>query len=284
MDLIKADGEKEAFDEVKFRGSLERAGAAHGLIDKITLQIKPRLKAGMTTSDLYRLAFEMLKKYERPIASRYSLRRALLSFGPSGFPFEKFLADLYAEHGYIAMTDQVIRGHCIDHELDVIAYNDKKLIMIEAKFHNEPGTKTDAKVALYIKARKDDLMGAEFNYGRKRKIDDFLLITNTKFSTSAIQYAKCAGLTIIGWNYPSKGNLQDMVESTGLHPITCLTNLSKSDKDTLLGNGFVLCRDVAGKPEVLSALGFSEITIAKILSEAEFLCRSERKISLEQPL
>lgn len=277
MDLIKADGEKETFDEVKFRGSLERAGAARGLIDKITLQIKPRLKEGMTTSELYRLAFEMLKRYERPIASRYSLRRALLSFGPSGFPFEKFLADLMIEHGYTALTDQVIKGYCIDHELDVIAYNDKKLVMIEAKFHNEPGTKTDAKVALYIKARKDDLLNTEFNYGRMRKVDDFWLITNTKFSTSAIQYAKCAGLTIIGWNYPAKGNLQDMVESTGLHPITCLTHLTKSEKDTLLGNGLVLCRDVSGKPEVLLALGFSEMEVAKILSEAEELCRGERR-------
>ena len=198
-----------------------------------------------------------------------------MDLGPSGFPFEKFLADMMIEHGYQAMTDQVIRGHCVDHELDVIAYNDKRLVMIEAKFHNEPGTKTDAKVALYIKARKDDLANAEFNYGHKRKMDDFWLITNTKFSTSAIQYAKCVGLTIIGWNYPAKGNLQDMVEATGLHPITCLTHLTKSEKDILLGNGLVLCRDVAGKPEVLSALGFSDLEVAKVLSEAEALCRSE---------
>jgi len=101
----------------------------------------------------------------------------------------------------------------VPHEVDVVAYNAKKLIMIEAKFHNELGTKSDLKVVLYIKARFDDLAENVFNYGgQNRKITDSWLVTNTKFSSTAIHYGVCKNLTMIGWNYPEKGNLQDMIE------------------------------------------------------------------------
>jgi len=273
MEIIKASGERENFDESKLRDSLRRAGTPDQLIDKVTARIRISIRDGMTTNQIYQKAFSLLKKFEREIASRYSLRRALLSFGPSGFPFEKFLAELMRSQGFQVMNDQVVSGKCIEHEVDVVAYSKDQLIMIEAKFHNSPGVKTDAKVALYIKSRKDDLSGVTFNYGTSRNLDDLWLVTNTKFSSSAIKYAKCSGLTLIGWNYPSKGNLQDMVEESGLHPITCLTSLSKSDKDLLLGNGNVLCRDVAGKPELLSSLGFSAEVATRTAAEATALCR-----------
>jgi len=110
------------------------------------------------------------------------------------------------------VTDQTVLGKCIPHEVDVVAYNDKELIFCEAKYHNELGTKSDVKVALYIKARFDDLKHGTFDYGSPgRALTEGLLITNTKFSTTAIQYGKCENLRMIGWNYPEKGNLRDLI-------------------------------------------------------------------------
>ena len=57
---------------------------------------------------------------------------------------------------------------------------------------------------------------------------------------------------MIGWNYPEEGNLQDMIESESLHPITCLNSLSKANKKILLGAGVVLCSNIKDNPEFLS--------------------------------
>ena len=74
------------------------------------------------------------------------------------------------------------------------------------------GTKSDLKVALYVKARIDDLKQNVFNYGGKdRQLDEGWLVTNTKFSSTALHYGLCNNMTMIGWNYPEKGNLQDMI-------------------------------------------------------------------------
>ena len=127
--------------------------------------------------------------------------------------------------------------------------------MIEAKFHNELGTKSDLKVVLYIKARFDDIKDNVFSYGKvDRKVTDSWLVTNTKFSSTAVHYAVCKNMTLVGWNYPEKGNLQDMIEEEGLHPVTCLTTLSEAEKRSLLIGGAVLCSTIRENPEILSKL------------------------------
>ena len=70
---------------------------------------------------------------------------------------EKYIAKIFQAWGYETLTDQTILGNCVSHEIDIIAWNNEKLIMVEAKFHNELGTKSDVKIALYIKARFEDL-------------------------------------------------------------------------------------------------------------------------------
>src|SRR5690606_20268875 len=188
-----------------------------------------------------------------PVARSYSLRRAVLDLGPSGFPFEDFVAEVLRTKGFECVTRQVVLGGCVPHEVDVVAYNAKKLIMIEAKFHNELGTKSDLKVALYIKARFDDLKENVFNYGgQDRPVTDSWLMTNTKFSSTAVHYGVCKNLTMIGWNYPEKGNLQDMIEEGGLHPVTCLTSLSDTDKKAILAENIVLCSSIHEDPEILT--------------------------------
>ena len=166
------------------------------------------------------------------------------------------------------MTRQTVLGGCVAHEVDVVAYNEKKLIMVEAKFHNELGTKSDLKVVLYIKARFDDLEENVFNYGgQNRKVTDSWLVTNTKFSSTAIHYAVCKNMTLIGWNYPEKGSLQDMIEEESLHPITCLTSLSGEQKKSLLAGGVVLCSAIAKEPEVLRKIFGESFDSKPVLNE-----------------
>src|SRR3989344_1674690 len=211
--VLKADGKREAFEIGKLNASLLHSGATEEAVEKVISHVLPELRDGMTTSEIYKHAFSVLQGISRPVARSYSLRRAVMDLGPSGFPFEDFVAEILKAKGFQCETRQTVLGGCVPHEVDVVAYNAKKLIMIEAKFHNELGTKSDLKVVLYIKARFDDLAENVFNYGgQNRKITDSWLVTNTKFSSTAIHYGVCKNLTMIGWNYPEKGNLQDMIE------------------------------------------------------------------------
>ncbi|MFZ2049186.1 MAG: ATP cone domain-containing protein [Minisyncoccia bacterium] len=217
--IQKANGDKEPFDMNKLRSSLFRAGATEDTIEKVVSHVRTELKDNMTTGDIYKYAFNILHRIESHVAKRYSIRRLVMSLGPSGFPFEKFVARLLEAKGYSTLTDQTILGSCVAHEVDVVAWNKEKLIMCEAKYHNELGTKSDLKVALYVKARFDDIKeaGTVFDYGgKKRVLDEGWLITNTKFSSTAIHYGECKNLIMIGWNYPEVGNLQDMIEETGI--------------------------------------------------------------------
>ncbi len=212
-DIIKADGTRETFNPSKLRTSLIRARASEEAADAVIALVMNELREGMTTREIYKSAFKHLVEMQRPVAQRYSVRRALLDMGPTGFPFEDFVAEVLKTKGFETLTRQTVLGGCVPHEMDVVAWNDEKLVMVEAKFHNGLGIKSDLKVALYVKARFDDLKDNMHHYGgRDRKLDEGWLITNTKFSSTALHYGLCQKLTMIGWNYPEQGNLQDMIE------------------------------------------------------------------------
>ncbi len=269
--IIKSTGEKELFDVRKLEASLARAGASKSIVDLIAGHVKKEVRDGMSTGEIYAHAFSLLRRYEKPIALKYSVRRAVMELGPSGFPFEKFIAELFKARGFKAETNLTARGHCVEHEIDVIAWNDLKLIIAEAKFHNDIGLKSDLKVALYVKARFEDLKDTLFVVeGKKRKYDEAHLITNTKFTTPAIEYAKCRGLALIGWNYPNTGNLHNMIEDFNLHPITALTTLASFEKRELLSHGIVLCKQLSDR-NILKSTGIKDVKIDEVLQEIKEL-------------
>lgn len=270
--ITKADGTKEKFDVSKLEGSLKRAGANSKVAQDIIEIVEKELADGISTKEIYHKAFGLLRKEEKPVALKYSLKRAIMELGPSGFPFEKFIAEIFRFKGYTAETGKIVKGFCVEHEVDVVAWNKDKLIMCEAKFHNDPGVKSDLKIALYVKARFDDLRQMTFKYGRERKLDEGWLITNTKFSSTAIEYGSCqGGLIMVGWNYPPRGNLHDLVLEAKLHPITCLTSLTGREKKFLLSQGLVLCKSVIENPGLLPLMGLSPVKAKKVTEEIQML-------------
>lgn len=271
--IVKSTGKQEAFDPAKLAASLQKSGASKDQADAVLLHIQKELTDGMTTYEVYKHAFGVLRNIARPIAARYSMRRAIADLGPNGFPFEKFIAEIFKAKGYEALTDQVIQGECVEHEVDVVAWKGDELVVIEAKFHNEQGIKSDLKVALYVKARYDDIKDGLYDYGgKKRKITSFQLFTNTKFTDHAIRYAECRKLSLVGWNYPLKGNLEELVSESGLHPLTSLTTLTEGEKGLLLNAGIVLCKQVATEGQNLVNRGIAKDRVDIILQEIERLC------------
>jgi hypothetical protein len=273
--ITKADGTPEPFDIQKLEHSLRRAKLGPVMIKKVTDHILQELEEGMTTHEIYHHAFQVLHKLEKGVAFRYSLRRAVMELGPSGFPFEKFVSEIFKFKGYKILTDQVVNGFCVEHEIDVVAWKPVpadavagELIMVEAKFHNQPGLKSDLKVVLYVKSRFEDLSKSSFLYdGSEYVLRDGWLVTNTKFTTAAIKYAECQHMKVVGWNYPLDGNLHDLIEEAGLHPLTCLRSLSDHDKKTLLGQGIVLCKSLIEADTLLQSIGLAEDNIQAVKDE-----------------
>ncbi len=272
--ITKATGERQAFIPQKLRDSLIKAKADADVADRIVTHIETELKDGMSTREIYRHAFELLEKQHKPAAVRYSLRRAIMELGPTGFPFEKFVAEIFRSKGYETQTDVMMLGTCVPHELDVVAWNENKLIVVEAKFHNELITKSDLKVVLYIKERFDDLGENYFEYGKKRKIDEAWLVTNTKFSSYAITYAECKDMKIVGWNYPLQGNLQDLIEDVGLHPITCLRSISNQEKKNLIASGVILCKQAFENLDIVEQAGVHKEKVKMMVQEIQEITSS----------
>jgi len=267
--ITKADGEQEPFDPLKLDASLVRAGASPAMRKRITTRIMQDLRPGMTTSEIYRHAYDILEREEeQPVAARYSIKRALFSLGPSGFPFEQFLAEVLRAHGWKARTGVALTGRCAPHEVDVFAEKEGRRIGIEAKFHNEAGGKTDIKDALYVKARFEDLRNTPDESSR---LTEGWLVTNTTFTRNAVRYAQCSGLTLLAWDYPRENNLLRMIEDARVHPLTCLTTLSESEKRRLLDSKVVLCRHVA-TPHLLKEYGIKPARVPQVLEEAKRLC------------
>lgn len=271
--IKKSSGELEVFNKTKLVDSLQKAGASMFVAEDVANQIENKLKEGMPTSMIYTQSFKLLRKKESRPAIRYSLRRSIAELGPTGFPFEDFVAEIFKQKGYKTINDVIVKGKCTEHEIDVVAFNDDHLIMTEVKFHNQLMLKSDVKVALYIKARFDDLSGVEFDIeGKKRKMTQGLLLTNTKFTENAIQFGVCSGVNMIGWNFPDKGNLHDLIEETGLHPLTCLTTLSGREKKLLLEKEIVTCKTLKEKINVLTDMNLTESRVKRVSKEIDEIC------------
>ena len=272
INITKSDGTKELYEEEKLVNSLRRVGVKPETIEEVIDEVEAGMRDGMTTSEIYSKAFSLIRKHSAPLAAKYSIRRAMMELGPDGFPYERFVARIFRMWGYEAVTDQVVMGSCVDHEVDVVAWKGEELAMLEAKFHNEFGMKSDLKVALYVKARFDDIAGNTFEYGgKKRKLTERWLTTSTKFTEKAIKYSECNHLRLLGWNYPQHGNLHEIIEQNGLHPITCIAGLSHQEKKDLVARDILVCVDLVGKPDVLNDIGVKGDRAEQVLTEAQVI-------------
>jgi len=269
MLITKQDGEQENFDPSKLKRSLARVGCSEGICEEVIGDVTKELKEGDSTSKIYKRAFELLREKEKPLAARYSMKRAVLALGPSGFPFEDFMSEIFRARGCQDVeTQKAMQGACAPHEVDLYAKQNGRTIVAELKFHNRLGIKTDLKVALYVHARFEDLRKAETG----NAIDEGWLITNTEFTSNAINYGRCTGLTLISWEYPEKGSVRNLIEETRVQPITALTTLSVSEKRMLMERRIVLCRMLQDNRDALTHIGLSEKKISEVLTEGNALC------------
>ena len=270
--VTKNSGDHAEFSEKKLRRSLEKSGAGEEDILHIISEIKKNLYQGITTKEIYKKAFALLRGKGKSYAAKYKLKKALMELGPSGFPFEKYIAEVLSYEGYSTSVGQVLQGECVQHEVDVVATKGDDYIVVECKFHSDSRRFCDVKVPLYIHSRFLDLKKRwKKNPSNNGKSHHGWIVTNTRFSRDAIQYGTCAGLYLLSWDFPRKGSLKDRIDRSRVHPITCMTTLTGKEKKRLLKKMVVLCKDIRNNESVLTSIGIKGNRAKKIMAEATAL-------------
>lgn len=234
--VIKKSGAQEEFSESKVIRSMQRAGLPGELQPMVLDHIKKRLHPHITTLEIYSHILEFLKEKHQESSVRFNLKKSIFDLGPTGFPFEKYMEKIFQSMGYHTATDIMMEGECVTHEIDILLEKDGKKEIVEVKFHNTQGIKTDVQVLLYTYARFLDVR-------EKNNIEKVWVVTNTKLTLDSIKYSECKQIPVIAWNYPGKGNLQEYVEKPGLYPITILDALTAQEKAQLVQNKIVVISD-----------------------------------------
>lgn len=269
--VTKASGLKEPFSIKKLRNSLARANATSVEINSIIESLLPKLYEGISTKKIYSEAFRLLRRQSKPHAARYYLKRGIMELGPSGFPFEKFVGELFKHLGYTVQVGIIVQGKCVTHEIDVMAEKENEIILMECKYRNQPGINVDVKTPLYINSRFEDVLANGLLKNIENKFAGWIT-TNAKFTTDAIDYGRCKGLNMLSWDYPHNKALKDFIDNSGLFPLTCLTTLTRQEKQWLLAKDYVLVRDVFGNKNLLLKAGVKETRLKHVYEEGLKLC------------
>jgi Holliday junction resolvase-like predicted endonuclease len=274
MDVVKATGQKEPYSTEKLCSSMKSAGAPEVLAKNVCGLIERKLSPGVSTSEIFRRAFRYLVKEDIRLGARYSLRRAVAGLGPAGFLFEQYVEAILQSHGYQTKRGVFVQGHCVEHEIDIMATKGKHHHLVEVKYKNVSGLKTHIDVVMYADARLIDIAQKHDDEGED--LDHAMwVVTNTKFSSKAIQYGKCRRMKLVGWNYPSRGGLEELIISKKVYPITVLPSVSRFEREQFAEKGMILAQDILpySPSDLMHKLGIPPQIAEKIVSEAQGLLK-----------
>lgn len=249
--VVKADGSIEDFKPQKIMWTLRRSGASEATANKILNEIMDISYDGMTTKEILKRVKTLLQKEEIQAAMRYDLKGAIMRLGPSGYPFETFVAKILEHYGYKTKVRTIVEGRFLQHEIDVIAerMNGKRVrCMIECKFRNLVGGLVDARDVLYTYARFLDLNEGS-SLGKGGRFDEVWLVSNSHISSEAIRYANGKGMKLLCWRChggacPVGMSLEKIIEAKGLYPVTILRSCDKETFEKLFRANIILARDL----------------------------------------
>ncbi len=244
--VINAQGERELFSRTKLYNSARRVGASHTAAKRVVEIIGKEVYPGIETREIFERIKSLLSHEAPKSAIRFSLKKAMMELGPSGFPFEKYIGEIFSRWRFKVMLNQHLAGHCLNYEIDFLAKSRDSFYVGECKYRNLPEGLVSPAIVLANYARFLDLKRGKF-FARpefkKIKLKN-ILVTNTKFSKNAIKFAKCVGIDLLGWRYPKTGGLEYFIESQNLYPITILSSLTRDLAGIFVARRIMLVEDI----------------------------------------
>ena len=275
MQVKKHSGELVAFNPDSLKHSLTRSGASEKQVQLVYQDIREKVYDGISTRELYELAFDSLKNQRNTYAARYSLKKALRELGPEGFYFEKWIAKLFEDDGYQTITGQTVEGNAVSHEIDVVALKGEQMLAVECKFRNDIDAKISVTTPMYFMSRVKDVSDKKYSFfNGQHNFTDGWLVTNAYLTSDSKDFGRYYNLNLLAWDYPKEKSIKLRVDDNGLYPVTCLTTLSDADKDLLLKKQCILVKDLLAKPSVLDSTQNSADKKKSILKEANELINS----------
>jgi hypothetical protein len=266
--VTKASGEEEPFSVDKLKRSLRNAGANEVIIEKIVDDMYKWLYHGVTTKKIYTHAFSLLRHQPDVSGLRYRLKQAILELGPSGYPFETMIGQLFEKQGFSTEVGVVVDGTCVTHEMDVIATKDKEQHLVECKYSKHQGKQVSVQVPLYVRSRINDIIHVRKAIPATKDLKfNGWVVTNTRFSDDSTQYGKCSGLNLLGWDYPYGKGLKNLIEKYKIYPITILQNLTKQHKQLLLEKEVVTCNQLNADLKILNDFKLTNRRFNKLKNE-----------------
>lgn len=244
--IINSLGKEEPFSWQKIYNAAERVGAPKALAKEIATIIEKEAYPGITTKEIFQRVEQILSKEYPRGRIRFRLKEAMRRLGPSGFPFEKYIAEIFKQLGFSIKLNQNIKGQCVPHEIDFLAKEEKYFLIGECKYHSLSGGRVDLKIGLIHYARFLDLMaGNSFKNIKLEKLKIRpIIVTNTKFTSKAIKYCECNGIDLLGWKYPKLRGLEYVIESEGFYPITILPSLPNNLLEVFYQQRLMLVQDL----------------------------------------
>ncbi len=265
MEVIKYSGGIEPFNPEKIKYTILDAGGSKKLAEEAVQKVTKEYHKGMTTKEILNILLKFLKK-EPGVSERYDLKRAIMSLGPSGFPFETFFANLLNYYDYTTKVGEKLIGNGRVYEIDIIAEKNinsqRKKFMIECKYHNKLGIRTKIHHAKHTYQKFLKLQKYNFNQP--------WLTTNTKCSLDTLNYAKKVNLKITSWKYPKNESLKDLIKNKKLYPITILKFLPKEIKEKLYNSKILILKDLFkyNKTDLIRITGLTKKEIEMVTREA----------------
>jgi hypothetical protein len=239
MYVRKFDGSKQEFDRNRIIHTCLRNGASNETAIKIANRVEDEAYEGMRTKEILDLIWEYLGEHHPESKIRVDLRLAL-SILRSKPDFEEYASLILKELGYSVQSNIILKGRCIEHEIDAVARKEGRTIYVEVKHHNKAHTYTSLDVPMKVWAALQDLAeGRKLGY-HLTDFTDALIICNTKFTEHARTYAGCVGINHIGWKSPAPNGLEEIIERRGLYPVTVLKEIDRPLQRLFVENRILL--------------------------------------------
>jgi len=263
--VVNLRGEKEPFSYRKVFRSARRVGASVSLAREIASEIERQSYEGIRTEEIFKKVKNLLKKGDLKAGLRFSLKEAMRKLGPSGFPFEKYIGNIFSELGFKVWLNQTISSRCARYEIDFVAQKGKLVYLGECKYRIFPGEKIDLGTALSNYARFLDIQESDYFKRFPKSQPRSLLVTNAKFTQQAIRYSKCKKVELLGWRYPRNKGLERIIEEKKLYPVTILPSMTNYLMEIFAQQKMMLVEDIL-KLKIEKFCQKTKVSKSKILS------------------
>jgi len=235
MYVVKADGTRQEFRRQKIVETCLRSGLSRALSEKIGKDVEKKLFDGISTHEIYRILQKELDARSERSSYLLRLREAISMLDPASF--EVYTKKLLDNQGYRTSLNVLIKGKCVEHEVDVVASRSSETALVECKHHKNLHRFTGLGTCLQVEARMQDINA------KRKTFSVSWIVTNNKFSGHAIQYAGGMGIRLTGWRSGGNYSLEKLSNQCGLFPVTIL-RCDEDEIKSLLEKRIVTLQDV----------------------------------------